>query len=60
MNTVVLSLQLMASDVSVIFKTKKSGNAHTVVEEGDNGFYIITVSLFKILCFDYYELHMCS
>jgi len=50
-NNVVLSLQLMASNVSVIFKTKKSRSAHTVTEEGDNSFYVITVYLFKILFF---------
>lgn len=38
MNTVVLSLQLMASDVSVIFKTKKRAEMHTIIEEGDKQF----------------------
>jgi hypothetical protein len=40
----------MASDMSVTFKTNKA-EMHTLIEEGDNSLYVITVSLFKILFF---------
>jgi len=46
-NTVVWLLQLMASDMSVIFRTKKSRNAHTDIEEGDNSLPMPTKYLYS-------------